>query len=200
MPVTKACEVCGTVFKSSPSAERKLCGRKCAGKHLSSLPKVSRDWIRIRHAWQGMKRRTLDTESAGYSYYGGRGISVCKEWLESFESFHEWAIANGYAPSLELDRKNCDGNYEPENCRWATRTQQMQNTRSRRGSASRFKGVSLHSQNGRWRAQIVVDGLHKSLGCFETEESAAAAYDAAATEFFGEFAVLNLSRKVCALS
>lgn len=58
-------------------------------------------------------------------------ISVCDEWLD-FEPFYEWAMANGYKDSLEIDRINNSGNYEPDNCRWTTRSQQMRNTRANR--------------------------------------------------------------------
>ena len=62
--------------------------------------------------------------------YGGRGISVCKEWDESYEAFRDWALANGYADGLSIDRIDVDGNYEPPNCRWATNQEQQNNKRT----------------------------------------------------------------------
>lgn len=53
-------------------------------------------------------------------HYGGRGITVCQEWL-NFENFYNWSINNGYKIGLTIDRINNDGNYEPKNCRWTTR-------------------------------------------------------------------------------
>lgn len=64
-----------------------------------------------------------------YKNYGGRGIQVCPEWKASFEVFRDWALANGYQDDLTLDRKDVNGNYEPSNCRWATKKQQANNTR-----------------------------------------------------------------------
>jgi len=61
--------------------------------------------------------------------YSGRGIKVCDEWIASFEAFRDWAISSGFEENLEIDRINNDGNYEPGNCRWATRLQQQQNRR-----------------------------------------------------------------------
>jgi hypothetical protein len=80
--------------------------------------------------WLAMKRRcnTANENSYDYRAYKGRGISVCKEW-EDFDVFYEWSINNGYAKGLQIDRKNNDGNYEPSNCRWITRQENMNNTR-----------------------------------------------------------------------
>ena len=65
-----------------------------------------------------------------YHSYGGRGIRICDEWKNSFANFKEWALNNGYADNLTLDRINNNGNYEPNNCRWATI---KQNTQSKNG-------------------------------------------------------------------
>ena len=80
--------------------------------------------------YTGMKDRCLNPKSKYYRRYGGRGITVCEEWKKDSSSFFRWALSNGYKEGLSLDRINNDGNYEPGNCRWATRTQQMNNTRT----------------------------------------------------------------------
>lgn len=67
--------------------------------------------------WRGMKNRCSDKKS---KYYGGKGILVCDEWTNNFNKFYEWALINGYKEGLQIDRINCNGNYEPSNCRWVT--------------------------------------------------------------------------------
>lgn len=65
----------------------------------------------------------------GYQNYGGRGITVCDEWLHSFVSFKDWAFEHGYQEGLTIDRINNDGNYEPDNCRWVDYITQANNKR-----------------------------------------------------------------------
>lgn len=79
--------------------------------------------------WVNIKRRCLDPKDKRYKDYGGRGITVCNEWLE-FKNFKDWCIHNGYKESLSIDRINNSGNYEPSNCRWVDNKTQSRNRRS----------------------------------------------------------------------
>lgn len=82
--------------------------------------------------WQGMKQRCTDKNVKSFHNYGGRGISVCKEWINSFPTFRKWARTHGYKEGLELDRRNNDGDYKPSNCRWVTTSVNARNRRTNR--------------------------------------------------------------------
>ena len=82
---------------------------------------------RLFSIWMGMKRRCFNPNEPSYQYYGGRGITMCKEWKSDFMNFHDWSIENGYSDNLSIDRINADGNYEPTNCRWANAKEQASN-------------------------------------------------------------------------
>jgi hypothetical protein len=86
------------------------------------------------HAWKNMRQRCLNPNHPNYHHYGGRGVTICDQWLDSFAAFLA-DVGERPAPGLSLDRIDNDGNYEPGNVRWATQSQQIRNQRPRRGRA-----------------------------------------------------------------
>lgn len=80
-------------------------------------------YTRLYRIWAGMKRRCLGKTSTRYRYYGKQGIQIYSAWKTDFSNFRNWAMANGYANNLTIDRINHNGNYEPSNCQWLTRSE-----------------------------------------------------------------------------
>jgi hypothetical protein len=106
----------------------KSCGCLRKEKIRESNTKHGMHGSRLYQIWNGMLTRCENEKRHDYKYYGGRGISVCEEW-HGFADFLAWAIGNGYSEELTIDRKQVNGNYCPENCRWVTFAEQMRNTR-----------------------------------------------------------------------
>ncbi len=84
---------------------------------------------RLYKTWCNIKARCNINSFTGFENYGGRGITICKEWIKDFEVFEKWALANGYNDNLTIERKDVNGNYEPNNCKWVTIQDQQWNKR-----------------------------------------------------------------------
>jgi len=160
-------------IESVKSGNTKRCGchrGELHGMSRSLDPEISR----LYRIWMAMKQRCGNKNNTKYDRYGGRGITVCKEWKDSFAAFKKWATVNGYSNELTIDRVNNDGNYEPTNCRWATYSEQNLN-QSKKLGRSGYKGVVQHQK--KWMAQYCRKGASKYLGTYDTPEEASVAYN-----------------------
>lgn len=107
---------------------------------------------RTYHIWENMKQRCNNPKANGYSYYGGRGIALCKRW----HSFDNFLADMGEVPmgDYSIDRIYTNGNYTPENCRWSDRRAQSINTRKRKDNTSGETGVSYRKNTDRWISKV----------------------------------------------
>ena len=130
-------------------------------------------------SWSAMLSRCYNENSIGYKNYGGRGIIVCERWRNSFENFY---IDMGIRPSADytLDRKDVNGNYEPNNCRWLDRLSQTRNTRFQ---SNPMNGIR-ETISGKFRVSIGVDNKSIELGTFSTIEEAQEARRNAETKYW----------------
>lgn len=192
--ITYTCKGCGKKFLGWASAKRVYCSGSCGASERAKKHGESR--TRLYQIWTDIKNRCYCESLPAFAYYGARGITVCDQWRNDYVAFREWALTTGYTTPLEIDRIDVNGNYEPGNCRWATRKQQMGNTRKRRDAVtSKFKGVSKHSQHGTWIAQMSDNGRTIYLGSFQRPLAAALRYDDVVYELRGAFARLNFPER-----
>lgn len=135
-------------------------------------------------AWRSMIQRCYDESCSSYSAYGGRGISVCDEWRESFQAFYD---DMGKKPKgMSLDRIDPLKGYCKENCRWATASNQAHN---KRALTDGFKGVTWYF--GKYISRIMIDGKSLRIGLFGCPIEAAIEYDKKAREIRGDHARTN---------
>lgn len=131
---------------------------------------------RLYPCWFNMMQRCFDENHKFYAYYGGRGITVCSEWLDVSNFIND--MYPSFKEGLSLDRIDSYGNYEPSNCRWATKSIQSRNTRKiRSNNATGYRGVSWDKEKNKYRVSIKINNKSINVGSFITDIEAANAYD-----------------------
>lgn len=135
-------------------------------------------------SWSLMKQRCYDKNRPDYHHYGGRGITVCNRWLESFENFY--GDMGDCPEGFQLDRQDNKKNFSLENCKWVCSGEKSGNRAINKNNHSGVKGVSLEAKTGRWLAML--RGKEKIILCktFTSFEDAVKARKEAEISYFGE--------------
>ena len=127
--------------------------------------------------WGSMKDRCYRPKTKQYKDYGGRGITVCQEWLDDFKYFYDWALSNDWKKGLQIDRIDNDGNYEPTNCRFVTSRDNNLNQRIPSNNTSGYRCVYYRKDNNRWCTSVSINNKNYHIGSYTTAEEAAIAYN-----------------------
>ena len=169
------CAYCGNHWEvmvhSINSESTKSCGcQKYTGLITHGVTKH-----RLYYIWFGLVDRCTNPNHNRYKDYGGRGITVCEEWLD-VKNFIE-DMYPSYMEGLSLDRIDNDKGYSLDNCRWADRTTQAINRRIQKNNTSGFVGVSYHNGKARWAASVGVNYKTLHIGYFNSVQEAVEARD-----------------------
>lgn len=117
------------------------------------------------HTWTNMKQRCYNKNTKDYIYYGGRGITVCERWVNSYDNFLE-DMGKKPTPKHSIDRTDNDKGYSPENCTWVTFLEQMHNQRPKKNNTGHTGICAM--KNGKYLSRIG----QRYIGTYETIEEA----------------------------
>ena len=166
------CQYCGKHWRARPLNDLNSCGCQRINKTGITHGLTQH---RFYKTWKGMVGRCNNPKNSSYKNYGGRGITVCEEWLD-VATFVAWAEAtHPNIENLTLDRIDNDKGYSPDNCRWVDKTTQAINRRMQKNNTSGVVGVRL--RKNKWISIIKVGGKAQWIGSFKTKEEAVLARD-----------------------
>ena len=173
------CQYCGKEFVTSISSTRRRKGgtRSCGCLVKKNLTTHGLGYHRFFFKWNAMKSRCYNSKDKQYEEYGGRGITICEEWL-NIKNFISWCEAT--YPNIEgisLDRIDNDKGYSPENCRWADKTTQAINQRMHRNNTSGYVGIHWNKDKKKWSVRIAFKKERVHIGLYLTIEEAVLARD-----------------------
>ena len=169
---------CGIQYKISPQCffrkNKVIQCRECESKNRIKAY-ASIGGLRKHIAYNildGMKQRCYNQNVSEYKYYGGIGVTICDEWLSSYESFCRWADETGYKKGLTIDRIDVNKGYSPDNCRWINQSEQQENRHIQKNNTSGVCGVSFQKNISKWFSYVWLDGKRINCGYYETIEQA----------------------------
>jgi len=178
--------VCGTIKiingDNIKSGKSRSCG--CMPKSYTGKIKHNKCHTPEYKIWAGLINRCENKNNYSYNDYGGRGISVCTRWRKSFILFLE-DMGKRPDPKLSIERRDNNGNYEPENCYWATQVQQKRNTRTMKNNKTGIRGINLTEHN-KYQVRIGINKKQIIIGSFSSIKKAAEARKQAEIRYWSD--------------
>ena len=170
------CQYCGREWEVLTNHINSKSIKSC-GCHKVKLFTHGLKYNRFYPIWNAMLQRCTNLKNKRYKDYGGRGIILCKEWLD-VANFVAWCeLTHPNIEGVSLDRINNDKGYSPENCRWIDATTQNINRRISKNNKSGYVGINYHKGKSKWCASVGVNYKLLHIGCFPTKEEAVQARD-----------------------
>lgn len=171
------CQYCGREWEVETTRVTGGYTKSCGCLIGKSNKKHGLSLSRFYSSWYAIKRRCYNSEYKAFADYGGRGITVCEEWLDVVK-FIEWCESTcPNEKGISLDRIDNDKGYSPENCRWTDVSTQNINQRMRRTNTSGYVGIHWVESKLKWVSRINVEKKRIWLGDYKTIEEAAQARD-----------------------
>lgn len=172
------CAYCGGEWETMVSSVKMGTTKSCGCQKVNTLGITHGfSYHKFYKTWKHMVDRCNNPKNKAYKDYGGRGITVCEEWLD-ITNFIVWAErTHPNISGVSLDRIDNDGAYSPKNCRWADRTTQNINQRIKKNNTSGFVGIYWNNKNNNWRTCIHLNNVRFNIGTFLTIEEAVLARD-----------------------
>lgn len=167
------CPYCKKHWRVNTASIKNGSSTKCTQCNINKITKDSKANYdtngRLYKIFAGMKTRCYNKNRDDYKHYGKKGIKICDEWLSDFKSFYDWAINNGYQDDLTIDRKDVNGDYNPNNCRWVDKKTQSRNTSKLYShNTSGYRGVCWDKNTNKWCTRISIDRKQIILGYFDS--------------------------------
>lgn len=170
------CQYCGKEWETISNTINTKSTKSCGCQNYIGVVKHGLTKHRLYGTWRDMITRCNNIKNNRYKDYGGRGIRVCTRWLDVVNFMED--MSSSYVEGLSLDRIDVNGDYEPENCRWASAITQQRNTKDiQTNNTSGYRGVAYSKASKKWSSAIKINYKSIYLGLFDTAIEAAKAYE-----------------------
>lgn len=171
------CQYCGKEFETQLNSIKRGITRSCGCQRKGINTTHNLKSHKFYDTWHNIKSRCYNINNKDYKNYGGRGITICDEWLD-IKNFTKWTdMTYPHIEGYTLDRIDNSKGYSPNNCRWADAITQAHNKRMPKNNTSGYVGITLNKVTGKWCASVGTGNEDIRLGSYVNKEDAVKARD-----------------------